>query len=251
VLRTNELSIKVAEKMEDVNTAKLPEAAAIYYNSLYICGMSRGGSTKNDRAWLLDTRFGAWVYWEGFNPKSFLTYEDSNGVVTPLYVNEDEAKLVEMFKTNRNDNGSSISVEFSTKAFNQKIFHKYKRYYNPTFQFKEVNRSGAIDGEIFVDGAILEGSFSVNQQVGGGAGVGAVLVGFTLPGEAPAGTESTEGISSDIVTEAAYVGEGRSIKYRFRTDTLNLYYKFLSLSHGFELLPEMQLNQNYRSYLNY
>jgi hypothetical protein len=251
VLRTNELSIKVAEKMEDVNTAKLPESAAIYHNSIYMCAVAKAGSDENNRIWLLDTRFGAWVYWEGFKPKQFLTYENSDGVVVPLFANEDEPKLVEMFKTNRNDNGSSIDVEFSTKAYNQKVFHKYKRYYNPTFQFKEVNRSGAINGEIYVDGAILEGEFSVNQQVGGGAGVGAYLVGFHLPGEAPAGVESTEGISSDIVTEASYIGEGRSIKYRFRTNTLNLYYKFLSLSHGFEMLPEMPLNQNYRSYLNY
>lgn len=251
VLRTNELSIKVAEKMEDVNTAKLPEAAALYHNSIYMCAVAKAGSTDNNRIWLLDTRFGAWVYWEGFKPKQFLTYENSDGVVIPLFANEDEPKLVEMFKNNRNDNGNSIDVEFSTKAYNQKVFHKYKRYYNPTFQFKEVNRSGEINGEIYVDGAILEGEFSVNQQVGGGAGVGAYLVGFHLPGEAPAGVESTEGISSDIVTEASYIGEGRSIKYRFRTNTLNLYYKFLSLSHGFEMLPEMPLNQNYRSYLNY
>lgn len=250
VLRTNELSIKVAEKLTDVNTAQLPQSASFYFNSIYLCSCAQSGETKNTRTWVLDTRFGAWVYWEDFNPKFYMTYEDSNGTVTPMFADENRPYLVELYKDARNDNGTAIDVQFATKAFNQKVFHKYKQYYNPTFQFKDVNQSGAIDGEIYVDGAILQGEFAVNQQVSGGSGVGTMLVGFHLPGEVPGGVVSTQGISTDIITEASYIGNGRSIKYLFRSNTTNLYYKFLSLSHGFEMLPEMPLRQSTRSYLN-
>lgn len=250
VLRTNELSIKVAEKLTDVNTAQLPQSASFYFNSIYLCSCAQSGETKNTRTWVLDTRFGAWVYWEDFNPKFYMTYEDSSGTVTPMFADENRPYLVELYKDSRNDNGTAIDVQFATKAFNQKVFHKYKQYYNPTFQFKDVNQSGAIDGEIYVDGAILQGEFAVNQQVSGGAGVGTMLVGFHLPGEVPGGVVSTQGISTDIITEASYIGNGRSIKYLFRSNTTNLYYKFLSLSHGFEMLPEMPLLQSTRSYLN-
>jgi len=168
----------------------------------------------------------------------------------PLFADEDRPYLVQMFKEARNDNGSAINVQYATKAFNQKLFHKYKMYYNPTFQFKDVNKSGAIDGEIYIDGAILQGEFTVNQQTAGGTGVGTMLVGFHLPGDAPGGSANNVGISTDILTEASFVGTGRTIKYNFRSNVVNLYYKFLSLAHGYEVLPLMPLNQTSRSYLN-
>lgn len=249
VLRTNELSIKVSEYLRDVDVSSLPQTASFYFNNIYGCAVTKSGAANNNRIWCLDTRFGAWVYWEGIKPGVFATYEDSSGNVNLYYGDDTDGYLYKMFQDARNDNGSAISVNFQTKAFNQKIFHKFKRYYNPTFQFKEVNRSGSISGEIYVDGAILSGGFSVNQQTSGGAGVGAELVGAYLPGGVYLGVESTTGISSDIVIEAHKVTTGRSIKYNFTSSTVNLYYKFLSLAHSYQLLPEKRLSQSQRYYV--
>lgn len=249
VLRTNELSIKVEEKLRDVNLAQLHGAAGFYFNSVYMCGVPKSSSTTNDRTWILDTRLGAWVYWEGYSPAMYLSYEDSNGNVIPLYATENDGLLIELFKTDRNDNGTAIDVEFATKSFNQKLFHKYKQYFSPTFQFKDVNKSGAISGEIYLDGAILKGEFSVNQQTTGGAGVGVMLPGFDLPGEASGGTNTNTGVSSDILAEVDFTDTARSIKYNFKSSTADLYYKFLSLSHAYEVLAEMPLDQTQRSYL--
>lgn len=249
VLRTNELSIKVEEKLKDINLTYLSGATGFYFNSIYMCGVPKSGSTINNRTWILDTRFGAWVYWEDFYPSFFMSYEDSSGNVVPLFAKENDGILTELFKERRNDNGSGIDVEFATKSFNQKLFHKYKQYYSPTFQFKDVNKSGAISGEIYVDGAILLGEFAVNQQTSGGAGPGFSMFGFTLPGDADGSTNNTVGISSDIVTEVDFTQAGRSIKYNFKSNTVDLYYKFLSLAHAYEVLAEMPLEQTQRSYL--
>lgn len=249
VLRTNELSIKVQEKLTDVDVSSLPQTASFYFNNIYGCAVTKSGSSNNDRVWCLDTRFGSWVYWEGIKPGVFAPFEDGGGNVNLFYGDDTDGYVVKMFQTDRTDNGNAISVQFSTKAFNQKIFHRFKRYYSPTFQFKEVNRSGSIAGEIYVDGAILTGGFVVNQQTSGGAGVGAELVGAYLPGGAYLGVESTTGISSDIVVEAHKVTTGRSIKYNFTSSTASLFYKFLSIAHSYQLLPEKRLSQSQRYYV--
>lgn len=248
VLRTNELSIKVSERLKDVNLTRLPNTAAFYYNSLYGCAVSTSGSSTNDRIWLLDTRFGAWVYWEGIPARFFMTFEDADGNSALYYGNESNGYMTEMFKEARNDNGTAIDVQFSTKAFNQKLFHRIKKYFHPTFQFKEVNQSGALDGEIYLDGAILNAGFTVNQQNTGGAGMGVSMFGFSLPGEADGGMESGAGISSDIITEVFSTNRGRSIKYNFLSSSVDFFYKFLSLSHMYEVLGKRRLNSDYRTY---
>lgn len=248
VLRTNELSIKVAEDLKNVSITRLPNTAGFYFNSIYGCAVTKSGSTKNDRIWCLDTRFGSWVYWEGIYPRFFMTYEDTSGNVDLLFGEENTGYMTKMFQSDRNDSGNPISVQFATKSFNQKVFHRIKKYFNPTFQYKEVNQSGALNGEIYLDGAILRTGFSVNQQITGGAGVGVSMPGFTLPGDADGGSPSTVGVSSDIVAEVHTTQRGRSIKYNFTSNTTNLFYKFLSATHLYEVLVLRRLPSSQRSY---
>lgn len=248
ILRTNELSIKVSSRLDDVNVSRLPNSTAFYFENIYGCAISSGDSSVNDRVWCLDTRFGAWVYWEGtgFKPRFFMQYEDTTGAVGLYFGNESTGYMTKMFQSDRNDNGSAIAVRFSTKSFNQKIFHRIKKYFNPTFQFKEVNQSGALEGEIYLDGAILRTGFSVNQQTTGGAGAGVSFPGFTLPGDADGGQASTIGISADIPVEVWTVQRGRSIKYNFTSETVDLFYKFLSLAHQYEVLVNKRLPSSIR-----
>lgn len=249
VIRTNELSIKVAEKMEDVSVSLLPNASSFYYNNIFGCAIAKSGSSSNDRIWCLDTRFGSWVYWEGLTPAFFMTYEDSNGGVSLYYGDETDGYMVEMFKSDRNDNGLSFSGEFQSKAFTHKLPHKFKRFYNPTFQFKDINRSESINGEIYIDGSILEGTFTVTQQDVGGAGTGFDLVGFMLPGEAGGGSNTDAITSSDVLHEAYMIEVGRSIKYNFRFNAVNLNFKLLSIIHDHQVLPSKRLDEGKRSYV--
>lgn len=248
ILRTNELSIKIASRLTQVNMAYLQYSAGFYFNNIYGCIVTTENSTVNNRVWCLDTRFGAWVYWEGIKANQFMTYTDTDGSEKLYACSEDTGYMIEMFQTDRNDNGVAIDVRFSTKSFNQKLFHKYKKYFNPTFQFKDVNQSGVLNGEIYLDGAILTAGFTINQQTGGGAGVGVYLVGFDMPGDAPGGIVSTQGISSDIIEEVKTVKKARSIKYNFISSSKDLRYKFLSVGHQFFILGEKNLPSTSRVY---
>lgn len=247
VIRTNELSIKIASKLADVNTSLLNNACSFYYNNIYGCAVAKENSTVNDRIWCLDTRFGAFVYWEGISANFFTTYTDTDGSEKLYYGDDSSGYMKQMFVENRSDCGSAINVEWATKSFNQKTFHKYKEYYDPTFQFKNVTTSGALSGDIILDGVTVSSQFSINQQTTGGAGVGAMLFGQHLFGDAPSGAAASPS-SADIVVEVKTVKQARSIKYRFRSSTINARYKFLSLANTYMILADQPLPSTSRVY---
>jgi len=249
VLRTNELSIKVASKLTEVDPNYLENATAFYFNNVYGCAITKNGSTTNDRIWCLDTRFGAWVYWEGITPNCFSTFIDTDGTEYLYYGDEGSGLVKKMFEETRADSGAPISVQWATKAFNQKVFLKYKEYYDPTFQFKNVITSGALSGDIILDGVIVEATFTINQQSTGGAGVGATMVGFTLPGDAPNGTNLDSAASSDIIVEVKTVKQARSIKYQFRSNSATARYKFLSVANTYMVLADKPLKSTSRVYI--
>ena len=178
------------------------------------------------------------MYWEGINANFFTVYTDSTGGQKLYAGSEDTGYLLEMFTDTRLDNSSAIDGVFSLKSFNQKLFNKYKKYFHPVFQFKNVNTSGAISGEIYLDGLILDSSFSVNQQATGGAGFGQYLFGQDLFGDIGNSTEA-QGLSSDVVVEVDLIKIARSIKYVFRFDTaVDIRFKFLSLANTYMVLDK-------------
>jgi hypothetical protein len=247
VLRTNELSIKVEPLLEDVNFSELDNSASAYFRNLYMCAVTKENSSVNDRVWVLDTRFGAWVYWEGMSINSFVVYND--GTDEKLYYCDDESGyLVEMFRDAKNDNGVAIDVRWATKSFNQGQFNKEKRYHNPTFQFKNVNTQSNIKGYIYTDGIEVTSDFTVSQQNRSGGGFGAIIVGETPWGDSPSTVTNTEG-SSDIPVEVYGIFRARSIKYYFISDKKNADFKFLSVVHTYSINSK-RLSDSYRVYPN-
>lgn len=246
ILRTNELSIKIASNLEDVNLSRLENAEAFYFRNIYGCAVSKSGSTTHDRIWCLDTRFGAWTYWEGLSPSLFVEYTSATDQKL-YYAHATDGYMNEMFMSERNDNGTAISVDFATKSFDQKNFAVYKLFYMPVFQFKNVSNAGSLSGDIITDGAITSAQFSISAPIYGGVGFGAMLFGQCLFGEASGGTP-TSGESADQLVEIDKIFEARSIKFRFSSSTANMTYKFLSVARKFKLLPSRRLPQTTRVY---
>lgn len=249
ILRTNELTIKVAKNLRQVNVANLTHAASFYFNNIYGCAVATEDSSTNDRIWCLDTRFGSWVYWDGMSPNCFSEYTDTDGTQKMYHGSDTTGYVVEMFTDDRNDNGVAISVQFATKAFNQKAWKYYKKYMNPTFQFKDITRTAAISGDIILDGATVSANFTINQQTTGGGGAGAYLPGVMLPGIV-AGVTSAQEASADTIVELNWFKRARSIKYEFRSNSINARYKFLSLSHNYMILEGKRLPSTVRQYIS-
>jgi hypothetical protein len=188
------------------------------------------------------------VYWSGINPNCFSTFVSSNGTEALYYGDDSSGYAKKMFEDTRSDSGSAISVEWSTKSFNQKVFSKYKKYFNPTFQFKNVTTSGALTGDIIIDGLIVTSTFAVNQQSTGGAGVGVTIPGFNLPGDAPFGITANPS-SADVIVEVKTVKRARSIKFTFRSNSATARYKFLALAMTYAILSGKPLLSGNRYYV--
>lgn len=235
ILRTNELSIKIAAELENVNLAYIDKSDAFYFRNIYGCAVPTAGQTSNNRVWCLDTRFGAWTYWTDLDPSTFATFRETSASEELYYGSNTDGYMYKMFQDDRNDNGSAISVAFATKAFDQDSFHKIKKYFRPTFQFKNVSGTGSLTGQIIIDGLIVEEEFNVSTLTSGGLGFGAFLFGDPLFGDATGGTPETIE-SADQLVELYTKFEGRSIKYRFESNIYNLKYKLLSIEHDFIVL---------------
>lgn len=252
ILRTNELSIKIASggtiNLTKINQSQLEYAATFYFNSIFGCAIATTDSTTNDRIWCLDTRFGAWTHWDGLSPNGFVRYIDSSGNEKLYYYSDTTGYIEEMFYDTKSDNGTAIDVQFATKSFNQKQFLTIKKYFNPIFQFKNISQSGALEGDIITDGAISSGEFSINQQSSGGGGFGAYLVGFSLWGDSPQ-TSVSSPTSADTIIELNYQSKARAIKYEFRSSTANVSYKLLSIAHKYKLLEGKRLPSSTRYYV--
>lgn len=248
ILRTNELTIKIADNLTDINISKIGNAASFYFNNIYGCAIATNTSTTNNRIWCLDTRFGSWVHWDGLSPNCFSEYTDTDGTQKMYHGSDTTGYVVEMFTDDRNDNDVAIDVQWATKAFNQKAWQYYKKYVNPTLQFKDITRTAAIEGDIILDGSTITGNFTINQQTTGGGGAGAYLPGIVLPGIS-AGDTSASNVSADTIVELAYWERARSIKFEFRSNTVNARYKFLSLAFGYMILEGKRLPSTVRQYV--
>jgi len=251
ILRTNELSVKVADDLVDVEPGELVNASTFYFNNIYGCAVARDGFAVNNRIWCLDTRFGAWTYWDDMKCNSFTKFSDSSLDENLYYADDATGFIEEMFQTARNDNGAAITGSIATKSFNQKEYKKIKYYYFPAFQFKDIENNVDIDVDVIINGAQAYETvpITLTPPNTGGAGVGVYLPGFHLTGDAPGGAVVSNVEVSDEIAEL-YLRriEGRAIKYRLRFDTVNANFKLLALSHEYKILEGKRLDQSNRFY---
>lgn len=228
VLRANELSIKIANLLKDIEFSRLDESAGFYFNSIYGCAITTEDGTYNDRVICLDTRFGAWSYWDGMTPNSFWTYNDGSSV--KLQWGSDNTGYVwEAFSTTKSDEGTPISVEFSTKSFTQNVPRKYKQYSDVYLQFKNISKSSGIYLDILVDGVEINKTAQLTTTTVGGLGAGAMLPGGFLAGEASGGSAGDASTADQIFKIYDPSLEGRAIRFTFRSAVDELDYRFMGL----------------------
>jgi len=227
LLRTNELSVKVAPSLSDFKASKATTFSTFYYKYVFGCSITTSAGSTNDRIWCLDTRFGSWVHWDGISARKFVLYTSNAGTQSLLSTSDVDGSMRELFQSSKDDDGQPYTVEFETKQSNQGSAWIYKWYQNPIFDFKNVSRTANLTLAVYIDRLPVEASFSITQQASGG-GVGAMLVGQPLIGDAPGGT--TDINSEELPRELWFYGNGRSISYNFKSDTSVGNWKLLGYS---------------------
>lgn len=233
-LRTTEQSLKIStgSHLDSANVTYLDMACAYFFRNLYILCVAQGGSTTNNRCYVFDARFNAWVgWWDNINANAFFTYTDSSGNEELYYCSETTGYIVKMF-TGTDDNGTAISWKIQTKNFNQKLFDQYKIYRNPVFWFKDV-ANGAITGYIINDGVFNSGIFNISSLISG------ISWGFDKWGAFKWGDSegsASTSANSDQPMEIIFNKVARSIKFELDESSSAGSFRFLGLSFKWLLL---------------
>ena len=234
-LRTTERSLKISagSHLDAANIAQLGNSCAYYFRNLYVLCLAQGGSSTNDRCYVWDTRFNAWVgFWDGLNVNSFFTFTNSDGDEDLYGCSETTGYIVKLF-TGTDDNGVAIAWKVQTRNFNQGTFDQYKIFRNPIFWFKDVS-GGTITGYIINDGLFNSGVFGISAIVSG-IGPGFDIMGTFKAGDSEGATGSVT--TSDQPMEIIFNKIARSIKFELDDNNASAEFKFLGLSYRWTLLP--------------
>jgi hypothetical protein len=165
MLRTNEVSIKIHPTIASMNSSRIQYAAAIYspQNYKYILAYADGGSTYNNMMAVYDTRYGAWVQWDGLNANCFCNFIDSDGKEHILYGDDNQGRVNELFVGN-NDNDGSFTFRVKTKDFNNNSFHLLKTFVWPTFHFRYIK--GLLKVTVITDGVNTVKTANITSTTG-------------------------------------------------------------------------------------
>lgn len=247
-LRTNDISIFVSNSISTMELSKTSQVCAFLYDYKFGFAMTTSGNTENSEGFVLDTRFGGWVKWTGLpmEVSHYVTYDD--GSTVKLYGGSNsDGYMIELFKTNTNDNGDPFTTVVSTKSWNQGLFNVEKVYRNPALWFKYVSY-GSISVEVFADGTRSVGTGAI-APTDSGTMVGEILPGESLTGVSPFELQGTES-GSDYPQELIGLIIERSIRFTITDSNLNSNWLLMGVNLMFTPLEGKPMDQANKVYLS-
>lgn len=245
-LRTNDISIFYSNELDSVNRTYLKNIATWYYKDTFGFSYTTSGSVENDRGYVVDTRFGGWVYWDGLPMKStgYVVYD--NGTDVNLYgLSNLDGYMIKMFQTQTNDDGATYRTVVGTKFFNAGMFDTEKIWRNPTLWFRYISGEANLACEIWTDGNVIAGTAQLSQETFG-SGVGADLAGSFLAGGMASGTETIEPYD-DLPQELTMLKIARSLGFYLIDETLNSNWLFMGIHLLYTPLAGKPLREKFRA----
>lgn len=244
-IRTNSISVFIDDDLTNVNREYLTNIAAFTYDSKFGFAYTVTGNTENDRGYVLDTRFGGWVYWDGdpMECTHYSVYDDGTNV--HLYGgSNNDSYITELMKSDRNDNGSAFRSIVGTKQYNAKMFDIPKIWRNPTFWFKYI-AGGSIEVEAWTDGTRRSGTGRLSSS-SWGAGAGADLAGGFLPGSMSASMVDAV-VGADVPQVLDLLEISRSIGFYLIDENINTNWLLMGLHLMYTPLEGMPLEEKYHT----
>jgi hypothetical protein len=201
VVRTNELSARIHPTIETINPTNFTNATALFNQYVYYMAIPSGGVTANNMTLTYDRRFLAWSKWTHVQPECFTLYTDSSNTDTVYFTSANSANVYK-FTTNYDSNGSAISAQWTSKAFDDGQFDQYKRWIDVTILFRQV--IGVVTVNIITDNGTIAKTTTISSSSSGGLSTH-LLGGGDLLG----GTVNTS--STSVSTSSV------NVPYRIRT----------------------------------
>lgn len=243
-LRTNDLSIFITDDLNNANRSELQNVASFYFDYKFGFTYAKQGDTENQSGYVLDTRFGGWVYWDGLPMQctQYATYDDGDEV-NLLGASNHDGYIIKLFKNETNDDGASYTSIVTTKSHNMDMFNIEKVFRNPTLWFKYIS-GGSIEVRIKTDGTILSGTATLSGTSSG------TMVGVDLAGESLVGvsvyesTETSEG--ADLPQVLDILTFARTIKFSLIDSSTNSNWLFMGYNILYSPLDGKPLDDQYR-----
>lgn len=248
-LRTNDVSILISDGLLDVNRSYLKNICTFFYDYKFGFAFTNGGGTENSEGYVLDTRFGGWVHWDGLPMQVTGWVKYDSGASKKLYgLSNHDGYMIEMFTPFTNDNGSPFTSRVATKSFNQGMFNVNKIYRNPSLWFKYYG-GGVMMLYVYKDTSTLIGSTPIALSPSDSG----TMVGIDLPGAVLAGGSSLQmsgtSVESDYPQEVTMLTMGRNMRFVIVDSNTDTNWLFMGVHILYTPLVGMPLGQQYKVYL--
>lgn len=195
VIRTNELSARIHPTIETINPTNYTNATALFNQYVFYLGVPSGGVTGNNITLTYDRRFLAWSKLTHIMPESFCLFTDSTNNDTVYFTSANSANVY-AFTTNYNANGSAISAQWTSKAYDLKNYNIYKRWVDVTILFRQL--VGSITINIITDNGIVAKTVTVSSSSVGGLGTNILGGGDWLGGTVSSTSGGTTVSSTNV-----------------------------------------------------
>lgn len=243
LVRTNELSARIHPVVETITAANLSNTASIFSGYVFYSSISTGGTTTNNATLTYDRRYGAWSKWTNTSANAFTEFIDSNNVKHLYYAADNEAKVYEI-DTSYSDNGTAISAQWTSKAFNFGDISLYKQILYIDFEFRTIVGSVTID--IITDGNTLTNSTSLAFSNNTTGTIGDEMWGDPMFGGSAATTSATitTTASANVPYRLQINATTRTLKVKISNSNNNETFVFLGMKIKYRMYADQKFPSN-------
>lgn len=248
-LRTNDVSVLISDGLLNVNRTYLKNICTFFFDYKFGFAFTNSGNTENTEGYILDTRFGGWVHWDGLPMEVTGWVKYDSGSSKKLYgMSNSDGYMIEMFTPFTNDDGAAFTSRISTKSFNQGMFNVKKVYRNPSLWFKYYG-GGLMDLYVYRDTSTLVGTAQISLSPSNSG----TMVGIDLPGAVLPGGSALEmaesSAESDYPQEITMLTMGRSLRFVIIDSNTDTNWLFMGVNILYTPLEGMPLEQQFKVYL--
>lgn len=218
VIRTNELTARIHPTIETINPTNYTNATAMFNQYVYYLGVPSGGVTANNTVLTYDRRFLAWSKLTHIMPESFCLFTDSTNVDAIYFTSANSANIYQM-TTNYDADGSPISAQWTSKAFDLGNYNIYKRWVDVTILFRQL--VGSITINIITDNGVVAKTVTVSSSQSGGLATNILGGGDWLGGTVSSSSGGTTVSSTNVPYRLRLGIKSRTIKIQISNARTN------------------------------
>lgn len=231
VLRTNLLSSKVRNEIDNINPTYYENCSSIYHESHYILSFPQGSSTTNNRILAFNFLYGAWTIWTGINANCFNQFIDTDNKEKLYYGADDEGQTYQMMVSNYSDgSGTAIDSSYYTKQFDLGNPNLQKGLVFVDVQVRSL--TGTLSIDIIVDGSSTTIMASLSSTFSRSDGLRVFMLREAMLRQDAGSTASV--VATDDVRRIYIDADARTVQVKVYNSKVNENFTLMGLWIGYQ-----------------